>query len=97
VRTAGTHDRCNSIHPGGILTPMWDRILGSGSDRESRIAALVKDTPLQSFWDAGGSRADGHLSGFRSRTDFWPIRMIATASWRRIAPCEVIAPAAGGD
>src|ERR1700724_955967 len=25
--------RCNSIHPGAILTPMWDPILGSGPDR----------------------------------------------------------------
>jgi NAD(P)-dependent dehydrogenase (short-subunit alcohol dehydrogenase family) len=41
--------RCNSIHPGGILTPMWDPILGSGPDRDSRMAALVKDTPLRRF------------------------------------------------
>jgi NAD(P)-dependent dehydrogenase (short-subunit alcohol dehydrogenase family) len=41
--------RCNSIHPGGILTPMWDPILGSGPDRDIRMAALVKDTPLRRF------------------------------------------------
>jgi NAD(P)-dependent dehydrogenase (short-subunit alcohol dehydrogenase family) len=41
--------RCNSIHPAAILTPMWEPILGSGSDRDTRIAALVKDTPLRRF------------------------------------------------
>ena len=28
---------------------MWDPIRGSGADRESRMAALVKDTPLRRF------------------------------------------------
>jgi NAD(P)-dependent dehydrogenase (short-subunit alcohol dehydrogenase family) len=41
--------RCNSIHPGAILTPMWDAVLGVGSEREVRMAALVKDTPLKRF------------------------------------------------
>ncbi|MDP9087418.1 MAG: glucose 1-dehydrogenase [Pseudomonadota bacterium] len=41
--------RCNSIHPAAILTPMWEAIIGTGPDREARIAALVKDTPLRRF------------------------------------------------
>ena len=41
--------RCNSIHPGAVLTPMWEPVLGSGPERESRMAALVRDTPLRRF------------------------------------------------
>ena len=41
--------RCNSIHPAAILTPIWEPMLGSGAERETRMAALVKDTPLQRF------------------------------------------------
>jgi len=41
--------RCNSLHPAAILTEMWEPMLGDGSDRESRIAALVADTPLRRF------------------------------------------------
>jgi NAD(P)-dependent dehydrogenase (short-subunit alcohol dehydrogenase family) len=41
--------RCNSIHPAAILTPMWEPLLGSGPDREIRMAAFVKDTPLRRF------------------------------------------------
>ena len=41
--------RCNSIHPAAILTPMWEPMLGTGPDREERIRAVVKDTPLQRF------------------------------------------------
>jgi len=41
--------RCNSIHPGAILTPMWEPMLGSGPDREVRLAALAHDTPLHRF------------------------------------------------
>jgi NAD(P)-dependent dehydrogenase (short-subunit alcohol dehydrogenase family) len=41
--------RCNSIHPGAILTPMWEPLLGQGPDRELRLAALVADTPLKRF------------------------------------------------
>jgi 3(or 17)beta-hydroxysteroid dehydrogenase len=28
---------------------MWDAVLGTGSDRDSRMAALAKDTPLKRF------------------------------------------------
>ena len=41
--------RCNSIHPAAIMTPMWEPMLGSGPEREERIAALVADTPLKRF------------------------------------------------
>lgn len=41
--------RCNSIHPAAVLTPMWEPMLGNGSDREARMAALVADTPLRRF------------------------------------------------
>jgi len=38
--------RCNSVHPGSILTPMWDPILGEGADRQARIEALGREVPL---------------------------------------------------
>ncbi len=41
--------RCNSIHPGAILTPIWEPMLGHGTDRAERMAALVADTPLRRF------------------------------------------------
>ncbi len=41
--------RCNSIHPAAILTPMWEPMLGDGPEREARLAALVRDTPLRRF------------------------------------------------
>jgi 3(or 17)beta-hydroxysteroid dehydrogenase len=41
--------RCNSIHPAAILTPMWEPMLGTGEDRERRMEAIVKDTPLRRF------------------------------------------------
>lgn len=45
----GLQIRCNSIHPAAVLTPMWEPMLGDGEDREKRMAAFVKDTPLQRF------------------------------------------------
>jgi NAD(P)-dependent dehydrogenase (short-subunit alcohol dehydrogenase family) len=41
--------RCNSIPPAAILTPMWEPMLGEGPERAERMAAFVKDTPLQRF------------------------------------------------
>lgn len=41
--------RCNSIHPAAILTPIWEPLLGTGAEREMRMAAFVKDTPLHRF------------------------------------------------
>jgi NAD(P)-dependent dehydrogenase (short-subunit alcohol dehydrogenase family) len=45
----GLKIRCNSIHPAAILTPMWEPMLGVGPDREARMRALVRDTPLRRF------------------------------------------------
>ena len=41
--------RCNSIHAGAILTPMWEPVLGEGPGRAERMAAFVADTPLRRF------------------------------------------------
>ena len=41
--------RCNSIHPGAILTPMWDAMLGEGEERERNLAMFAADTPLRRF------------------------------------------------
>ncbi len=41
--------RCNSVHPAAILTPIWTAMIGTGPDREEKMASLVKDTPLQRF------------------------------------------------
>jgi NAD(P)-dependent dehydrogenase (short-subunit alcohol dehydrogenase family) len=45
----GWQIRCNSIHPAAILTPMWDRILGSGPQREQRMKEFTRDTPARRF------------------------------------------------
>lgn len=39
--------RCNSIHPAAILTPMWEPMLGTGPERDKRMAEIVKDIPMQ--------------------------------------------------
>jgi NAD(P)-dependent dehydrogenase (short-subunit alcohol dehydrogenase family) len=41
--------RCNSVHPGAIMTPIWDAMLGTGPEREERIKQMVADTPLRRF------------------------------------------------
>jgi 3(or 17)beta-hydroxysteroid dehydrogenase len=45
----GLNIRCNSIHPAAILTPMWEALIGDGSDKEARKAKMVADTPLKRF------------------------------------------------
>ena len=45
----GLNIRCNSVHPAAILTPIWEAMIGDGPDHDEKIAALVKDTPLQRF------------------------------------------------
>jgi len=45
----GLEIRCNSIHPAAILTQMWEPMLGAGPDREERMRAFVRDTPLRRF------------------------------------------------
>ena len=47
----GWQIRCNAIAPGAILTPMWDSMLGQGTDRAERMAAMVADAPLRRFGD----------------------------------------------
>lgn len=47
----GLNIRCNSIHPAAVLTPMWEPMLGTGPDRQARMAAFVADTPLRRFGD----------------------------------------------
>ncbi len=44
--------RCNSLHPGAILTPMWEPMLGQGAQREATMRALTKDAPLKRFGTA---------------------------------------------
>jgi NAD(P)-dependent dehydrogenase (short-subunit alcohol dehydrogenase family) len=41
--------RCNSIHPGAILTPMWEPILGEGPQREARMKEFIRETPAGRF------------------------------------------------
>lgn len=38
--------RCNSIHPGAILTPIWDPMFGEGAKREQMIANISAAIPL---------------------------------------------------
>ena len=42
----GYNIRCNSIHPGAILTPLWEAMLGTGKDREQRLSSLAAGVPL---------------------------------------------------
>jgi 3(or 17)beta-hydroxysteroid dehydrogenase len=48
----GLNIRCNSIHPGAVLTPIWEPMLGEGPGRDERAAALVAATPLKRFGQA---------------------------------------------
>jgi 3(or 17)beta-hydroxysteroid dehydrogenase len=43
----GYNIRCNSVHPAAILTPMWEPMLGSGPEKEARMAEIAKDIPMQ--------------------------------------------------
>jgi 3(or 17)beta-hydroxysteroid dehydrogenase len=45
----GLSIRCNSLHPGAILTDMWEALIGDAPGREERMAAMVADTPLKRF------------------------------------------------
>ena len=43
----GYNIRCNSLHPGAILTPIWEPMLGDDkSQREKSIAAIGAGVPL---------------------------------------------------
>jgi NAD(P)-dependent dehydrogenase (short-subunit alcohol dehydrogenase family) len=39
--------RCNSVHPGAILTPMWDAVLGQGARRDEQLRATSAEVPLR--------------------------------------------------
>ncbi|MFC0118282.1 glucose 1-dehydrogenase [Pseudoalteromonas xiamenensis] len=41
--------RCNSIHPAAILTPMWEKFLGTGPERDSRAKFFLQDIPMKRF------------------------------------------------
>lgn len=43
----GYEIRCNSIHPAAILTPMWDPMLGTGSERQIAMDQITKDIPMK--------------------------------------------------
>ncbi len=39
--------RCNSVHPGAILTPLWDAVLGQNEEmRKVTMQDIIKDIPL---------------------------------------------------
>jgi NAD(P)-dependent dehydrogenase (short-subunit alcohol dehydrogenase family) len=38
--------RCNSIHPGAIMSPMWEAMLGEGKAREAAIAEVEAGVPI---------------------------------------------------
>jgi NAD(P)-dependent dehydrogenase (short-subunit alcohol dehydrogenase family) len=42
----GYNIRCNSIHPGAILTPLWDAMLGTGEGRDEAINNIAAGVPL---------------------------------------------------
>jgi len=44
--------RCNSLHPGAILTPMWDPLLGAGEAREAAILKISHQVPLRRMGSA---------------------------------------------
>jgi len=46
---SGWKIRCNSIHPGAIMTPMWAAMVGDGPGHEEKLAAIVADTPFKRF------------------------------------------------
>lgn len=41
--------RCNSIHPGSIMTAMWKNMLGEGEAFENNLKKFTKDTPMKRF------------------------------------------------
>jgi NAD(P)-dependent dehydrogenase (short-subunit alcohol dehydrogenase family) len=48
----GLNIRCNSIHPGSVVTPIWEPMFGPGVDRDARLKSLAADTPLRRFGTA---------------------------------------------
>ncbi|WP_432772760.1 SDR family oxidoreductase [Francisella salimarina] len=49
----GYNIRCNSIHPGAILTPMWDEMLPKDKDqKQAAIKTIAQDIPLKKMGEA---------------------------------------------
>lgn len=48
----GYRIRCNSIHPGAILTPIWDPMLGDGEQRERSLRGIAAQIPLKRMGSA---------------------------------------------
>lgn len=46
VLIKGKPIRCNSLHPGAILTPLWDSMLGEGEQKAQAIKAVGEGIPL---------------------------------------------------
>jgi len=47
----GYNIRCNSIHPGAVLTKMWDVLLGEGERREKMMRFMCSQIPLGHMGD----------------------------------------------
>jgi 3(or 17)beta-hydroxysteroid dehydrogenase len=45
----GYNIRCNSVHPGSIMTAMWKNMLGEGDAFEANLKKFTKDTPMKRF------------------------------------------------
>ncbi len=45
----GYNIRCNSVHPGSIMTAMWKAMLGDGESYEMNLKKFTKDTPMKRF------------------------------------------------
>lgn len=43
--------RCNSLHPGPILTPLWDPMIGKGPERKKNIAKFGQGVPMGHMGD----------------------------------------------
>ncbi|HEY5236302.1 MAG TPA: SDR family oxidoreductase, partial [Rhabdochlamydiaceae bacterium] len=39
--------RCNSLHPGAILTPLWEPMLGTGPERKKNQALVAQGVPMR--------------------------------------------------
>ncbi len=45
----GFNIRCNSVHPGSIMTAMWKNMLGEGEAYTENLKKFTKDTPMKRF------------------------------------------------
>ena len=50
---SGYNIRCNSVHPGAILTPMWDPMFGKDPEaKKDIIKSISSEIPLQKMGEA---------------------------------------------